>query len=80
LWYLCDEIAVFAIFDDEVDDEVKMKMVSNLECEKSFDVGKRYIPSKEEISNSLYGKALLQLRVFSLVLIKFIYLICDFSR
>jgi hypothetical protein len=42
LWYLCDEIAVF---DDEVDDQVKMKMVSNLECEKSFDVGKRYMYS-----------------------------------
>jgi tellurite resistance protein len=39
---LCDEIAVV---DDEVDDQVKMKMVSNLECEKSFDVGKRYMYS-----------------------------------
>jgi hypothetical protein len=38
------------------------------------------IPSKEEISNSLYDKALLQLRVFSVVLIKLIYLICGFRQ
>ncbi|CAH0560540.1 unnamed protein product [Brassicogethes aeneus] len=58
LWYLCDEIAILALFDDEVDDQTKTKMVSNLEREKTFDLGKRYIPSKEEISNTLYGRSL----------------------
>lgn len=58
LWYLSNEIAVLGLFDDEVDDQTKMRMVSNLECDKDI-IGKRYIPSKKEILNSLYGKVLL---------------------
>jgi hypothetical protein len=33
LWYLTDEIAVLALFDDDVDEETKLKMVSNLRRE-----------------------------------------------
>ncbi|GBN08062.1 hypothetical protein AVEN_244468-1 [Araneus ventricosus] len=30
LWYLTNEIAVLALFDDDVDEETKLKMVANL--------------------------------------------------
>ncbi|GBN46529.1 hypothetical protein AVEN_193049-1 [Araneus ventricosus] len=30
LWYFTDEIAVLALFDDDVDEETKLKMVANL--------------------------------------------------
>ncbi|GBM59701.1 hypothetical protein AVEN_204721-1 [Araneus ventricosus] len=33
LWYLIDEIAVLALFDDDVDEETKLKMVANLHRE-----------------------------------------------
>lgn len=64
MWDLSVEIAVLAFFEDYVDDQVKRKQVFKLECEKSFDLGKIYIPSKEEISNSLCGDALLQLCIY----------------
>ena len=55
LWYLTDEIAALSLFDDDVDQEIKKKMVENLTKENSSIHGKRYIPSKEELCGSLYG-------------------------
>ncbi|GBM63859.1 hypothetical protein AVEN_69872-1 [Araneus ventricosus] len=56
LWYLTDEIAVLALFDDDVDEETKLKMVSNLHRENVSTHEKRYIPAKEELCGSLYGE------------------------
>lgn len=56
LWYLSEEIAVLSIFDDEVDEQTKENIVENLQKESFSDSGKRYIPSKEQMSGSLYGK------------------------
>lgn len=55
LWYLSEEIAILSIFDDSVEDETKKRIVANLERESSCPLQKRYNPSKEEISRSLYG-------------------------
>ncbi|GBN47359.1 hypothetical protein AVEN_201074-1 [Araneus ventricosus] len=56
LWYLTDEIAVLALFDDDVDEETKLKVVANLHREIFSTHGKRYIPSKEELCGSLYDE------------------------
>ncbi|GBM63054.1 hypothetical protein AVEN_274473-1 [Araneus ventricosus] len=56
LWYFTDEIAVLAIFDDDVDEETKLKMVANLHRKIFSTHEKRYIPSKEELCGSLYGE------------------------
>lgn len=56
LWYLSEEIALLSIFDDEVDEQTKRIVIENLQRESLSDSGKRYIPSKEEMSGSLYGK------------------------
>ncbi|GBL78847.1 hypothetical protein AVEN_48840-1 [Araneus ventricosus] len=56
LWYFTDEIAVLALFDDDVDEETKLKMVANLHREIFSTHEKRYIPSKEELCGSLYGE------------------------
>ncbi|GBM87815.1 hypothetical protein AVEN_38486-1 [Araneus ventricosus] len=56
LWYFTDEIAVLALFDDDVDEETKLKMVANLHREIFSTHQKRYIPSKEELRGSLYGE------------------------
>lgn len=56
LWYLSEEIVLFSLFDDEVDTQTKADILSNLQRESLHDFGKRYIPSKEEISASLYGE------------------------
>ncbi|XP_063385404.1 uncharacterized protein LOC134671472 [Cydia fagiglandana] len=60
LWYLTDEVAILAIFDDELDDEVKIRMISKLEYdnEKPCHLEKRYVPSKQEIANTLFTKCL----------------------
>ncbi|GBO02400.1 hypothetical protein AVEN_110226-1 [Araneus ventricosus] len=55
LWYFTDEIAVLALFDD-VDEEIKLKLVANLHREIFSTHEKRYIPSKEELCGSLYGE------------------------
>ena len=55
LWYLSEEIAILSIFDEEVDEKTKRNIVENLQKESFGDSGKRYVPSKEEMSGSLYG-------------------------
>ncbi|GBM84694.1 hypothetical protein AVEN_49844-1 [Araneus ventricosus] len=49
LWFFTDEIAVLALFDDDVDEETKLKMVANLHREIFSTHEKKYIPSKEEL-------------------------------
>ncbi|GBN53299.1 hypothetical protein AVEN_246400-1 [Araneus ventricosus] len=55
LWYFTDGIAVLALFDDDVNEETKLKMVANSHRE-IFSTHERYIPSKEEFCGSLYGE------------------------
>lgn len=57
LWYLSEEVAVLSLFDDEVDEQTKVNIVANLQRESLCDFGKRYVPSKEEMSVSLYGES-----------------------
>ena len=61
LWYLSEEIAVLSIFDNEVDKETKADIVANLQRQSLYDFGKRYVPSQEEMSKSLYGKSFVRL-------------------
>lgn len=56
LWYLSEEITVLSLFDDEVDEATKRSIVENLQRESLYDSGKRYIPSKEDMSDYLHGK------------------------
>nr|CAH7754825.1 unnamed protein product [Callosobruchus chinensis] len=56
LWYLTDEAATLALFDDDVDIETKVKIVRNFYVESISSHGKRYVPSKEELDGSLYEK------------------------
>ncbi|XP_046408817.1 uncharacterized protein LOC124173330 [Ischnura elegans] len=56
LWYLTDEIFVLSLFDDDLDQETKGKMVENLTKENLSTHGKRYIPSKDELCGPLYEK------------------------
>lgn len=42
-------LSVLSLFDDNVDQETKVKMVANLAKENSSAHGKRYIPSNEEL-------------------------------
>lgn len=56
LWYLSEEITVLSLFDDEVSEQTKENIVVNLQRESFYDSGKRYIPSKEDMSDYLYGK------------------------
>lgn len=70
LWYLIDEVSVMSLFDDEVDQETKVKIVSNLANESpspSSAHSKRYIPSKDELCGSLYGKSYPKLSNFTIV-------------
>lgn len=55
LWYLTDEAAILSLFDDEVDEATKIKIVASLTKETISTTGKRYIPSKDELCGSLYG-------------------------
>nr|CAH7753854.1 unnamed protein product [Callosobruchus chinensis] len=56
LWYLTDEAAALALFDDDVDIETKVKIVRNFDVESISSHGKLYVPLKEELDGSLYGK------------------------
>nr|CAH7723934.1 unnamed protein product [Callosobruchus chinensis] len=56
LWYLTDEAAALALFDDDVDIETEVKIVRNFDVESISSHGKRYVPSKEELDGSLYEK------------------------
>ncbi|GBN99041.1 hypothetical protein AVEN_213400-1 [Araneus ventricosus] len=58
LWYLTDEIEVLALFDDDVDEVTKLKMVANLHRENFSTHGKIYIPLKEELCGSLHEKSI----------------------
>lgn len=55
LWYLIDEVSVLSLFDDDVNQETKLKIVTNLAKENPLVHIKRYIPSKVELCGSLYG-------------------------
>lgn len=55
LWYLIDEVSVLSLFDDDVNQETKLKMVTNLTKDNPLVYNKRYIPSKKELCGSLYG-------------------------
>jgi hypothetical protein len=55
LWHLTEEAAILALFDDEVVEATKIKIVENLTNENILAPGKRYISSKDEICGSLYG-------------------------
>lgn len=55
LWYLTYEVSVLSLFDDDVDQETKVKMVANLTRENLSTHSKRYIPTKEELCGPLYG-------------------------
>jgi hypothetical protein len=46
---LTDEAANLALFDDEVNEATKMKIVENLTKENISPTGKRYIPSKDKL-------------------------------
>ncbi|GBN52281.1 hypothetical protein AVEN_253202-1 [Araneus ventricosus] len=56
LWYFTDEIAVLVLFDDEEDEETKLKMVANLHREIFSTHEKRYFPSKEELCGAFYDE------------------------
>ena len=56
LLYLSEKIAALSLFDDAVDEQTKVRIVTNLEREYLFDLQKKYFPTTEEISRSLYGK------------------------
>ncbi|GBP64579.1 hypothetical protein EVAR_32737_1 [Eumeta japonica] len=56
LWYLVDEVAVLSLFDDDVDQQTKIKIVKNLSKENPPVYSKRYIPSKEDLCGLLYEK------------------------
>ncbi|GBP68430.1 G-protein-signaling modulator 2 [Eumeta japonica] len=56
LWYLVDEGAVLSLFDDNVDQETKIKIVKNLSKENPPVYNKQYIPSKEDLCSLLYEK------------------------
>ncbi|XP_067621941.1 uncharacterized protein [Eurosta solidaginis] len=58
LWYLSEEITLLSIFDEDVDEQTKKNIVINLKRESFDDSGKRYVPSKDETSISLYGEYL----------------------
>lgn len=56
LYYFTEEIVVLSLFDDIVDVETKTRMVNNLTKDGSLDSFKRYVPSKDELRCSLYGR------------------------
>ena len=66
LWYLIDEVAILSLFDDDVDQEAKEKMVMNLHNKNISSILNRYIPSKEELNGSLYGEFIYKLEVASI--------------
>nr|XP_021191777.2 uncharacterized protein LOC110377279 [Helicoverpa armigera]XP_049697325.1 uncharacterized protein LOC110377279 [Helicoverpa armigera] len=58
LWYLCEETVMLSLFDEEVDTKTKTKMINNLNRDESSDSSKRYVPSKEEITQNLFDMTL----------------------
>lgn len=55
LWYLNEEAVILSLFDDEVSIHTKKKMIANFNSDQITSFGKRYIPTKEELLNTLYG-------------------------
>ena len=53
---MADETAALALFDDEVKEETKLKIMANLRRESFSTHDKRYISSKEELCGSENGK------------------------
>ncbi|KAK2727185.1 hypothetical protein QYM36_007871 [Artemia franciscana] len=45
LWYLCEETVILSLFDDEVDSQIKKKMIANFNRDRISDFSKRYDPS-----------------------------------
>ncbi|XP_074108448.1 uncharacterized protein LOC141533454 [Cotesia typhae] len=58
LWYLCEETVMLSLFDEEVDTKTKTKMINNLNRDESSDSSKRYVPSKEDITQNLFDMTL----------------------
>ncbi|XP_017468775.1 PREDICTED: uncharacterized protein LOC108360842 [Rhagoletis zephyria] len=58
LWYLCEETVILSLFDDEVDNQTKKKMIANFNRNKFSDLSKRYDPSKGELTQKLFDKTL----------------------
>ncbi|XP_047041337.1 uncharacterized protein LOC124645580, partial [Helicoverpa zea] len=58
LWYLCEETVILSLFDEEVDTKTKTKIINNLNRDESSDSSKRYVPSKEEITQNLFDMTL----------------------
>lgn len=56
LWYLCEETVILSLFDDEVDNQTKKKMIANFNREQTSNFSNRYDPSKEELTQKLFGK------------------------
>lgn len=56
LWYLAEEVAILSLFDDDINQESKVKIVANLAKENPSVHNKRYIPSREELSGPLFEK------------------------
>ncbi|XP_060809908.1 uncharacterized protein LOC132904007 [Amyelois transitella] len=56
LWYLIEEVSMLSLFDDEVSQESKENIISNLSKDSISSQEKRYIPSKEDLSGILYEK------------------------
>ncbi|CAK1594893.1 unnamed protein product [Parnassius mnemosyne] len=56
LWYLTDKVSILSLFDDDVDQETKVKMVQNLTKEEEITHG---IPSEELCGPLLKKKHLL---------------------
>jgi len=56
LWYLCEETVILSLFDDEVDNQTKKKMIANFNRDRISDFSKRYDPSEEELTQKLFGK------------------------
>lgn len=57
LWYLSEEAVILSLFDDEVDNETKTNIIVNLNREKISDFNKRYIPTNDEMSKTLFGES-----------------------
>lgn len=52
LWYFCEEAISVSLFDDEVDEETTIKMTGNMNRDSriSWQLQKRYVLSKEELT------------------------------
>ncbi|XP_074115095.1 uncharacterized protein LOC141537816, partial [Cotesia typhae] len=49
---------MLSLFDEEVDTKTKTKMINNLNRDESSDSSKRYVPSKEDITQNLFDMTL----------------------